>query len=209
MWAHGDKRIVLRNSATFRNCLITGNRQDGIYGDNPTVENCTIADNFGYAVNGFLATIANSVVYFNTQGGGNLKFVRAQSSVTYSDVQGGWTGAGNLDADPLFVAGGSWKSLGDPRAGSFRRVVWMPGDYHLKSEGWTWDPEPQTWTFYDVTSPCIDAGDPGTPLGEEPMPEPGSALSERTGANPRINIGAYGGTAEASLAPRSGDAPQP
>jgi len=39
----------------------------------------------------------------------------------------------------------------------------------------------------DVTSPCIDAGDPSSPIGFEPFPNGG-----------RINMGAYGGTAEAS-----------
>ena len=39
----------------------------------------------------------------------------------------------------------------------------------------------------EVTSPCIDAGDPMSPIGREPFPNGG-----------RINMGAYGGTAEAS-----------
>jgi len=39
----------------------------------------------------------------------------------------------------------------------------------------------------DVTSPCIDAGDPNSPVGDEPEPNGG-----------RINMGAYGGTEEAS-----------
>jgi len=38
-----------------------------------------------------------------------------------------------------------------------------------------------------VTSPCIDAGDPMSPIGLEPFPNGGM-----------INMGAYGGTAEAS-----------
>jgi len=38
-----------------------------------------------------------------------------------------------------------------------------------------------------VTSPCIDAGDPMSPIDHEPFPNGG-----------RINMGAYGGTAEAS-----------
>lgn len=42
----------------------------------------------------------------------------------------------------------------------------------------------------DVTSPCIDAGDPNSPVGDEPMPNGG-----------RVNMGAYGGTAEASKSP--------
>ena len=39
----------------------------------------------------------------------------------------------------------------------------------------------------DVTSLCIDAGDPNSPIGDEPFPNGGI-----------INMGAYGGTGEAS-----------
>jgi len=42
----------------------------------------------------------------------------------------------------------------------------------------------------DVTSPCIDAGYPNSPVGPEPMPN-----------RSRINIGAYGSTPEASKSP--------
>ncbi len=38
-----------------------------------------------------------------------------------------------------------------------------------------------------MTSPCIDAGDPMSPIGHEPFPNGGI-----------VNMGAYGGTAEAS-----------
>ncbi|MHC4740911.1 MAG: hypothetical protein ACYS8Z_03305 [Planctomycetota bacterium] len=38
----------------------------------------------------------------------------------------------------------------------------------------------------EMTSPCIDAGDPMSPIGYEPFPNGGI-----------INMGAYGGTAEA------------
>ena len=77
-------------------------------------------------------------------------------------------GIGNMDADPLFV---------NPAA----------GDYHLKSQAGRWDTASQSWLTDDVTSPCIDAGDPDSPVGLEPFPNGG-----------RINMGAYGGTAEAS-----------
>ena len=43
----------------------------------------------------------------------------------------------------------------------------------------------------NVTSTCIDAGNPGCPLGDEP----------EDGNNVRINMGAYGGTVEASKTP--------
>lgn len=39
----------------------------------------------------------------------------------------------------------------------------------------------------DTTSPCIDAADPNSPIGNEPFPNGGY-----------VNTGAYGGTAEAS-----------
>jgi predicted secreted protein len=57
----------------------------------------------------------------------------------------------------------------------------------LKSEYGRWNPNTRTWVVDDVTSPCIDAGDPNMPVGDEPFP-----------SGIRINMGAYGGTTEAS-----------
>ena len=42
----------------------------------------------------------------------------------------------------------------------------------------------------DVTSPCIDAGDPATPVGLESSPNGGI-----------VNMGVYGGTNQASRSP--------
>ncbi len=57
----------------------------------------------------------------------------------------------------------------------------------MKSEAGRWSPGNQSWVIDDFTSACIDAGDPASPVGLEPFPNGG-----------RINMGAYGGTAEAS-----------
>ncbi len=179
MWALMVRRAVFHNYPTLRNCIIAGSRQEGIYGSNPTAENCTIADNGGVGVSGVRPTIRDSIVYFNNKGGVNVESI-LQLTVTYSDIQGGASGEGNIDADPLFKA---------------------PGDYHLKSQGWSWDALQGEWTWDDVTSPCIDAADPSAPLGGEAPCNPGDPLSERA-VNGRLNMGAYGGTAEASLAPR-------
>lgn len=189
LWAHRDKRTVLNNFGTFRNCLIAGNREAGFYSGYPTLENCTVADNLGVGVDAILAKIANSILYFNNEaaGGPNLQVEKATSVVTYSDIQGAWAGDGNIDADPLFVA---------------------EGDYHLKSQGWSWNGRQGTWAWDDVTSPCIDAGDPASSIGDEPPCAEGDPLSDRAGANTRIDMGAYGGTAEASLAPKVAE-PQP
>jgi len=62
------------------------------------------------------------------------------------------------------------------------------GDYHLKSKAGRWDPSNKTWVQDNVESPCIDAGDPSSDVSLEPETNGGI-----------INMGAYGGTAEASL----------
>ncbi len=108
-------------------------------------------------------------------------------AIAYSDVQGGWLGEGNIDVNPDFVQAGYWTQP-SPRQPSERN--WIEGDYHLKSEAGRWDPNSQSWVVDNVTSLCIDAGDPNSPVAFEPDPN-GS----------RINMGAYGGTAEASKSP--------
>ncbi|HUU97660.1 MAG TPA: dockerin type I domain-containing protein, partial [Phycisphaerae bacterium] len=65
------------------------------------------------------------------------------------------------------------------------------GGYHLASQYGRWDPEAKSgaggWVLDDVTSPCIDAGDPASDYSNEPAPNGG-----------RVNMGAYGNTPEAS-----------
>jgi hypothetical protein len=90
-------------------------------------------------------------------------------AMSYCNVQGGWEGQGNINVDPLFA---------DPAA----------GDYHLKSRAGRRAVDGRSeWVNDSVTSPCIDAGNPDTPVGDELLPNGG-----------RVNMGAYGGTAEAS-----------
>ncbi|MGE5293275.1 MAG: Ig-like domain-containing protein [Solirubrobacterales bacterium] len=66
-------------------------------------------------------------------------------------------------------------------------AVWVQGDYHLKSQAGHWDRAVEGWVLDKATSPCIDAGDPNGFIGEESFPNGGF-----------VNIGAYGGTSEAS-----------
>jgi hypothetical protein len=153
----------------------------GVAGDSVTIENCTVVGNWvsagaagaggadgestGSGVKAAPLNMVDSVVWGNI---GADQIFSSSSDVTYCDVQGGWLGKGNIDVDPLLM---------DPGA----------GDYHLKSEGGRWNPNSESWVLDDVTSPCIDGGDPNSPVGDELDPN---------GA--RINMGAYGGTDEAS-----------
>lgn len=107
--------------------------------------------------------------------GGDEIFVDDESviNVTYSNVQGGsgpdpWPGEGNIDIDPYFA---------DP----------AKSDYHLASKTGRWDQNSQNWVQDKITSPCIDAGDIKTPVNLEPSPN-----------GDIVNIGAYGGSTEAS-----------
>jgi len=58
----------------------------------------------------------------------------------------------------------------------------------LKSQAGRWDLQSQTWVHDDVTSPCIDRGDPHLDWNAELWPH-----------GQYINMGAYGGTPQASL----------
>jgi hypothetical protein len=95
-----------------------------------------------------------------------------QCEARYSCIERLGEGQGNLSVDPLFV---------DPDK----------GDYHLLSERGRYWPEHDVWVLDRVASPCIDAGDPTADSSTEPTPNGG-----------RINMGAYGGTAYASMSER-------
>jgi len=188
------------------NCLITDNTTValcGIYpvvfGCNGLIKNCTIANNLS-GVSVGTATIENCIIYNNF--GSQLAVTNGETlNISYSNVQGGleevvgdgsveW-GPGNIDTDPCFVRLGYW-GIDD--------LTLIEGDYHLKSEGWRWNTEGKSWTYDYITSRCIDAGNPGARLGGELMSVPRDP-DNIWGVNLRINMGAYGGTGQASMPP--------
>ena len=77
---------------------------------------------------------------------------------------------------------------------------WVDGDYHLKSNGWRWNVTDEQWAHDTVTSRCIDASNPGSSLADDPLTVPDDPCNI-FGVNRRINMGAYGGTSEASIPP--------
>ena len=206
------------DSPTLINCIFSGNWVGGKslgYGGgaisgNGTCSrlvNCTFSGNSAGTTGGAIllsysdeapATLANCIFWGNdADEGPQITLYWSTLSVSYCDIQGGQAGialigspevewlAGNIEADPCFADPGYWDANGTPQDGN--DDFWVDADYHLKSQGGRWDPNSQSWVIDDVTSPCIDAGDPMSPIGPEPFPNGGI-----------INMGAYGGTVEAS-----------
>jgi hypothetical protein len=184
-----------KSSPTLINCLFVGNSADydgGVMrntGSNPTLINCTIVGNSAGRLGGAILqetgtlTLTNCIMWNNTAPKGDMMYLRqgnATVNIGHSDIQAGQSGFyiepgctlnwlnGNIDTNPRFADANN-------------------GDYHLKSQAGRWEPNSQTWVQDEVTSPCIDAGDMNSPIALEPFPNGGV-----------INMGAYGGTAEAS-----------
>jgi len=146
-----------------------------IAGSFPTISNLTIVDNtYGieaYNIHGFEPYGGSEPDISNSIFWNNAGGDFFGCQVRYSSISGGAKGEGNIEGDPLLV---------DPDN----------GDYHLRSWRGRYWPEHNIWVLDTVSSPCIDGGDPTTEPLDELIPN-GS----------RINMGAYGGTVQASMSP--------
>ena len=190
-----DGRVISACDGLISNCVIVDNMPRGdlirdtiseCYG---LIKNCTIARNIlgVYVGQQGTTTIENCIIYHNRSG---QVGVAGTLNILYTDIKGGMEGIygggivnwgpGNINMDPCFVRLGRWK-YHEPD------LIFFEGDYHLKSQAGRWDPNTQSWVQDANTSPCIDKGNPNSPIGLEPFPNGG-----------RINMGAYGGTPEAS-----------
>ncbi len=136
------------SSPPVTNCIFTGNWVNEFSGGgmsnsfaSPTVTNCTFSDNSsnpfdargGGMANGTNCnpTLTNCVFWGNT---GPEIYDRPGSTTvaTYSCIQGGWPGAGNINANPMFVdadGADNWEGT-------------LDDDLHLRDD-----------------SPCINTGD--------------------------------------------------
>jgi hypothetical protein len=213
----GGGMKTIDGSPSVTNCLFERNSASNggaMYNNaytgtaSPSVTNCLFIDNsatgsggamYNYTSENLRTTIANCTFSRNSAVGGGAMYSRKGGSwdtiivivtncifwgdapdeirnennptvtVNYTDIQSGWTGECNINKDPCFA---------EPNN----------GDYHLKSQAGRWDANEGQWTTDKVTSLCIDAGDPSSDWTGELWPH-----------GKRINMGAYGGTPQASM----------
>ncbi|MBN1124226.1 MAG: hypothetical protein JXA82_04400 [Sedimentisphaerales bacterium] len=192
---HGGAIDNWFNEVVIHRCLFANNQCDieggaiHSFNNRLSLENATLVNNSAESRGGALASshfaeldVANSIFRSNSAQDGNHLWVwdNTKVSIRFSNLEGGMNGISidsadnltwgdvNMDVDPLFA---------DTTA----------GDYHLKSQAGRWDPATNTWVQDEVTSPCIDAGDPLSLIMHEPFPNGGI-----------VNVGGYGGTVQAS-----------
>jgi hypothetical protein len=194
--ADSESRVILQNCVISKNTAQAGG---GIFTERGSsnsnngeteasrcwirVINCTIAHNElsmhqmpplpggGIHSLGSDIIVKNSIVWYNEGTPVLLVEPPSKSPVVYSDIEQGYLGQGNIDADPLFAFFATTAII----------------DYHLQSIYGRFDPANAEWVIDNYHSPCINAGDPKDPVGHEPSPN-----------GNRINMGAYGGTRQAS-----------
>lgn len=190
-------------SASLRNCVFANNAAAaGNYGATPggalalevsgggTVEvaACTFTANAAGGPGGALHVasgvldLRNSILWANTASNGYeilLTNAASTGTVAYCDLTGS-------NAPQAVAVGGAALVWGN---GLLAADPLFAGgaDLHLKSKGGRWDPGSMGWVTDTQHSPAIDAGDPASDYANEQAPN-----------GKRINLGAYGNTAEAS-----------
>jgi hypothetical protein len=175
------------NNPILANVIFSGNTASssggGIFNlsSSPTLANVTFYGNMGTTGGGMSNSSSNNITMANAILWGNTPDQIFNSSstpmVTYSDVQGGYTGTGNLNADPQFVRNpspggdGQWGTPDDDY-----------GDLRLQ-----------------LTSPAIDAGDNAAVpsgivtdlLGFPRFIDIASVPDTGSGTPPIVDMGAY------------------
>lgn len=176
------------SNLTMHNCIITGNATTGYIGDGGGIY-CEVASR--------LAIVNSTIVRNTASNGGAIYFYRYNNPdliiknciiwdnypdgiyttdtdsgiVSYSDIQDGWPAP-----------------VGQPPNMNTNPYFADVDDFHLQSQVGRWDPVQGIWIKDANTSPCIDTGSPDSDWKPELWPH-----------GKRINMGAYGGTPQASM----------
>jgi len=190
-----DKCVISDNEAATNGGGINCFDSSELSMINCTVAANTAADSGGalYCWYGSTAQVKNDILWANEASQGSqisVPFLYGRDSsvsVYYSDVQQGQNG---VFVDPCSILNWGQSNISeDPNFALFgpgpEAQLW---DFHLSSRSGRWDVIIGDWVQDQFTSRCIDAGDPNSAYAGEPWPH-----------GRRINIGAYGGTGQASM----------
>jgi len=196
-----------RSNVVMANCVIADNDATSSGGaincfDSSELRmlNCTVTKNVAgnsggalYCQYGSSAQLKNSILWANEANQGTqvalpfLYGLDSSASIYYSDVQDGQSG---VFVDPCSTL--NWDESNISKDPNF--AVFVPGveaklwDFHLSSKAGRWEASIEDWVKDQITSSCIDSGDPNSDFTSEAWPHGG-----------RINMGAYGGTHQASM----------
>jgi hypothetical protein len=181
------------SDATIVNCLFVGNTAaiggGGVASDvsNPRLINCTITDNsagfFGGGAAGITQVLESHLIIENciiwNDSPNEIAVLLGSATVSYSDVEGGWSGVGNIDADPQFVG----------------TTLTTPGDYRLTSSSPCIDAADNTAVPPDATD-LDDDGDTAEPIPYDLDESPRFVDDPDTpdtglGVPPIVDMGAY------------------
>ncbi len=188
-----DHCTLLDNSGTYGGAIYL---RDG----NLELNHCTVADNYArtagtrdgqggavYVDDGNV-TAHNSILWTNladVRGSDIANEGGVSVAIDYSNLSGDpsgdtyvWDGAATVSLSNSLTS--------DPLFASAT-------DVHLQSRGGRYDPVTMGFVSDTKNSPAIDAGDPESPFENEPPP-----------SGKRVNLGAYGGTPEASKTQQAG-----
>ena len=178
--------IYNTGDSALKNCLFSNNTAGGHGGgmynsdSNATLINCTFSNNFsdsGSVIYNTFSnlTLTNCILWDMdnaVQGGWEITLeLFSTLNINYCDVLNGYDGDGT---ESVYYGPGNIGE--DPLFVNDDNPDPNLRDYHL------------AWN-----SQCIDEGNPGSPLGDEPLSGPFPF------DNLRINMGAYGGTNEATI----------
>lgn len=159
------------SGSVVRNFIITNCSEGAVFCDSasPTLSNLTIVDNqFGITAYGGANPNITNCILWSNSNGDLFQCNARYSCIEKISHGNDHEELRNISENPLFA---------DPDN----------DDYHLQSRFCRYSPEDYEWITDSDHSPCIDAGDPWYPVGSEPFPN-----------DDCINMGAYGGTSEAS-----------
>jgi hypothetical protein len=177
---------------TIQNNIISGNATTGSYSAggglaycNGDIKNNVISGNSSEHVGGGMhwcrGIIENNTIADNFAGGSGGGLDECTGTIRNCIIWGSKAPHGaqlSWSSCPTYSCIESWNQGGVGNLSDYPHFINPAGgDYHI-----------QTW------SPCIDAGDPASPFSEEPEPNGG-----------RIDMGAYGNTAEATSASEDSD----